>query len=471
MRVFTHLTKGWRKLFWLVAVLALVADLASKEWLYRPATARAQALQQSETVRTASVRGIDVADLDGDGALDVVVAMLDRIVYYTGPVEQSGAPAVVLGGLSGVTDVQALDANGDGRTDLVVAAGAVQWYEQQGDLSFAPPQPVAAAGEYSALCAGDMDADGDQDLLTVSDGLTWHENIAEGGFGPPQRATTRVPDIGALQAADMDGDGDADVLLLAGNRILWLRNSGRGNLTAGTSLEPSGNITAFHVADLDGDGDADLLTAGRVIAWYENHGQAEFAGREIVAEEVAAVKGLSTMDLDGDGDVDVLAVSEGEIAWYENTPRHPVKIIPGLLHLVPHEGNQQGAFGLGPSSPTFFIVAACIGLAVIVVLMWRMPAHRWHIHLALGLLAGGALGNLYDRLALGVVRDFIDAHWGTWHWPTFNVADMAICVGFAIVFVDSFLVAPTEEGSPEEPAGVEAEAAEGEPDAAGEAER
>ena len=112
-----------------------------------------------------------------------------------------------------------------------------------------------------------------------------------------------------------------------------------------------------------------------------------------------------------------------------------IDIIPGLLRIAPHGGNVQGAFGLGPANPMFFAVVALLGLAVILILLWRMPPHRWHVHTALGLLAGGAMGNLYDRLALGFVRDFVDLYWRRWHWPTFNGADIAIFLGVASILL------------------------------------
>ncbi len=118
----------------------------------------------------------------------------------------------------------------------------------------------------------------------------------------------------------------------------------------------------------------------------------------------------------------------------------PTVIIPHVLSFVPHEGNPRGAMGLGPENPVFYAVAACVGLVVIVVWLATTPAAKWHVHIALGLLAGGALGNLIDRVAIGKVRDFIDLHWGdAFHWHTFNVADAALCIGFAIVAYEAFL--------------------------------
>ena len=55
---------------------------------------------------------------------------------------------------------------------------------------------------------------------------------------------------------------------------------------------------------------------------------------------------------------------------------------------------------------------------------------------ALSLILGGALGNVIDRILYGYVIDFLDVHVGSWHWPAFNVADSAICVGAALFVLD-----------------------------------
>ena len=66
--------------------------------------------------------------------------------------------------------------------------------------------------------------------------------------------------------------------------------------------------------------------------------------------------------------------------------------------------------------------------------------------LALALILGGALGNLYDRVTLGYVVDFLDFHWSGRHFPAFNIADSAICVGAGLILVEGFLKSP--QGNP-----------------------
>ena len=87
----------------------------------------------------------------------------------------------------------------------------------------------------------------------------------------------------------------------------------------------------------------------------------------------------------------------------------------------------------------FFSVIAVSISAVLVVWLYRMPRGQWLLALSLGLILGGALGNLWDRLAMGYVVDFISVHYHDWYFPAFNIADSAITVGAACMLLDSFL--------------------------------
>lgn len=86
----------------------------------------------------------------------------------------------------------------------------------------------------------------------------------------------------------------------------------------------------------------------------------------------------------------------------------------------------------------FFTVLALVVCVVLIVWIRRLFVQQWALALALALVLGGALGNLADRLRLGYVVDFISVHYGSWYFPTFNVADAAISVGAVIIVLDSF---------------------------------
>jgi signal peptidase II len=87
----------------------------------------------------------------------------------------------------------------------------------------------------------------------------------------------------------------------------------------------------------------------------------------------------------------------------------------------------------------FFTGVAVIVSVVILVWLARAQAHEKLLGVALSLVLGGAIGNLWDRLQYGHVVDFLDFHWAGWHFPAFNVADSAITVGAALMILDMFL--------------------------------
>ena len=85
----------------------------------------------------------------------------------------------------------------------------------------------------------------------------------------------------------------------------------------------------------------------------------------------------------------------------------------------------------------FGIIAAGVSVVLAVWIARLGPTKRWEA-CALALVLSGAIGNLYDRMALGYVVDFISVHYNGYHWPAFNVADAAICVGAAMLLWDMF---------------------------------
>ncbi|MGH9867875.1 MAG: signal peptidase II [Candidatus Polarisedimenticolia bacterium] len=118
-----------------------------------------------------------------------------------------------------------------------------------------------------------------------------------------------------------------------------------------------------------------------------------------------------------------------------------VTLVPGLLDLtyVQNPGGVFGVFkGLEPVwRSVLFTVVPVAAIVLIAVYAWRVPATQTMTHVALALILGGAVGNLVDRVRLGYVVDFVDVHWRGWHWPAFNVADSAICVGVGLLLLES----------------------------------
>jgi signal peptidase II len=140
------------------------------------------------------------------------------------------------------------------------------------------------------------------------------------------------------------------------------------------------------------------------------------------------------------GDQATKTVVERSIPQYTTIP-----IIPRFFNLI-HTSNAGAAFGLFSDSPApwktaLLVVVSSALLAVVIVLMWRSHQLRRGTGVGFALILGGALSNLFDRIRVGRVVDFLDVYYGSYHWPTFNLADSAIVVGagflvFQLLFLD-----------------------------------
>lgn len=139
-------------------------------------------------------------------------------------------------------------------------------------------------------------------------------------------------------------------------------------------------------------------------------------------------------------------------------PYRSVVVIPGFfdLTLVRNPGGVFGLFrDLDPSvRSALFTLVPMLAVVLILVYAYKTPASHRLAQTALALILGGALGNLSDRLRFGHVIDFLDVYVGEYHWPAFNLADSAICVGVGLLVVES-LFAQEREPS-EEPEKLEA---------------
>jgi signal peptidase II len=117
-----------------------------------------------------------------------------------------------------------------------------------------------------------------------------------------------------------------------------------------------------------------------------------------------------------------------------------VPVIPGFFQLV-HVHNTGAAFGIGANAsskivPLLLNFGAIAVFCVVVVYALRSAVSDRLLQTGLHLILGGAIGNLLDRFRFGYVVDFLDVYVGNHHWPAFNVADSAICVGIALLFLD-----------------------------------
>lgn len=102
----------------------------------------------------------------------------------------------------------------------------------------------------------------------------------------------------------------------------------------------------------------------------------------------------------------------------------------GVAFSMLDQGGDTGRWGLS--------VVAFVAATLVLYFFWRTPRTDDRILGALALLLAGIAGNVTDRMRLGFVVDFIDVQLGSWHYPTFNVADAAICIGAGLLIIDMF---------------------------------
>jgi signal peptidase II len=120
-----------------------------------------------------------------------------------------------------------------------------------------------------------------------------------------------------------------------------------------------------------------------------------------------------------------------------------IVVIPGMFRLT-HVQNRGAAFGLFDDSPnewkiTVLVLFSVLAMAVVLALLWKNGHALNATGIGLSLVLGGAVGNLWDRLAAKHVVDFLDFYVGSYHWPAFNVADSAIVIGAFLLVADIML--------------------------------
>jgi len=289
--------------------------------------------------------------VNGDGLMDIATGWEQggtvRVCLHPGPGKVRGAwPAVAVGSVGDVEDAVLADMDGDGATDVVSCAEgdtrviSIHWAPKERErYTDAPawrtePLPVSA-GAMMWMFALPMRIDGKQALVAGGNG----KNAAIGWFEPPADAR-KLADwkwhalreagwVMSLAASDMDGDGDADIVFSdrkgAHSGAGWLENPGampaqpwREHAIGGAGLE----AMFLHLTDLDRDGLDDVLLAVRPkqIQWLrrlDRTGRAWAAHSIPLPENTGGAKAVTTGDMNGDGRPDLVFSCEGATA-----PRH-----------------------------------------------------------------------------------------------------------------------------------------------------
>jgi signal peptidase II len=118
-----------------------------------------------------------------------------------------------------------------------------------------------------------------------------------------------------------------------------------------------------------------------------------------------------------------------------------IPVIENFFHIT-YVRNKGAAFSFLSNASwrlPFFIAISIIAAVVILIAFQKLRDDQKLAHISLAMIFSGAVGNLIDRVRLGEVIDFLDAHWYRHHWPAFNVADSLICVGVFLLAIDMIL--------------------------------
>ncbi len=275
-------------------------------------------------------RGLDVADLDGDGDMEILVAGVDAGTGYLSWFEDvSGTGTAwalhdITAGFTGAHDIHAVDIDGDGLLDVVAASydlDTVAWFENDGTIGspgFWPSYSIASDLD-GAICvnAADMDGDGDVDVVAGGylDGrVLWYES--DGGAWTPHEITTVLDGVYSAEPVDLDRDGDLDVLAAGrvSGHLKWYEQNGSlwiGRFVDTTDLDIAGVRSATAV-DFDRDGDLDVVAAAEyddLFGWWENrnvHRRATFATADVLTAGVDSLEGAIIVDIDRDGSPDIV---------------------------------------------------------------------------------------------------------------------------------------------------------------------
>jgi hypothetical protein len=304
----------------------------------------------------ASAYSVFAADMDNDGDMDVLSASYgdDTIAWYENTATFSFNPTwttlSVNTDADGAEDIFVADIDGDGDLDIVAALNQdnqVAWYENDGDPSDGGwthhiikdyTDPCGSCGGIEDIFVADIDNDGDLDVISANGGdddVEWYANSGDGSSWTKHDIVSGEDDAdgaSAVFAADIDNDGDMDIVaaFFMISKVAWYENDGspsNGGWTTHNVNTPDNANGAedIFVADIDNDGDLDIVEADQLnnkVYWYENDGSPGDGTwtRTKIKAGLDGVYSVFVADMDNDGDMDVVSAVyvDDDIRWHEN---------------------------------------------------------------------------------------------------------------------------------------------------------
>ena len=247
-----------------------------------------------------------LVDLDGDGDLDAVTASDAHMAWHPNDGGVLGAPTTFGGPAYWTSGLAAADLDGDGAIDVVRISRSVgvQWMRNLGGGQFSAPVTIDDSILPWDVTAADLDQDGDADLVLAIGGLARLgviENLGGGTFGSVQLQSQAAYDPRSISTGDVDGDGMPDLVYASYNdeRVDWLRNLGGLGFgspqTVGQGLRW---IFDIELEDMDDDGDLEIVAAAggsNRIVWFENLSGGAFGPEQLLSPRPAPMASSSSM--------------------------------------------------------------------------------------------------------------------------------------------------------------------------------
>ncbi|MGC6486780.1 MAG: FG-GAP-like repeat-containing protein [Planctomycetota bacterium] len=310
------------------------------------------------------VRSVELADLDGDGVLDVVASLGNsasgRWMWRkgNGGVGSAYGPPTLVGHGFDARDIKAADADGDGDLDLLVTwINGMGWFYNDGGGNFGALDEIVDPGvNPESIDAGDFNGDGAADPvlgLRTNPRVELHlsnlQELPSADLIYLQDVTTNWVGIHAhvsARAADLDHDGDQDLLVIAAGgtgsspQVSAYFNDGSGGFGAEQILESGTPVGQFDVCDLNGDGFLDVVvTAGTPLAapaehlrYYIGSGTGNFTGPVSIStgNALGSPWSVRCADVDGDDDVDLFWIQRGGVAVINGVSQSVYRLMGAL---------------------------------------------------------------------------------------------------------------------------------------------
>jgi len=271
-----------------------------------------------------------VADIDGDGAQDIVVAnygtgLPNDIIQFLNDGSGNFSAVSLPDSGDGIFSIDVGDVDGDGDLDIAAAgytSDNVVWWEQDNVNGWTLNTVATTDGPYSVDIA-DINGDGSQDILIASFRADNIQVRYSDGLADPNFLSSNVHPLNAAFeaiAADVDNDGDQDIVFAnwgTSERLGWLENSGASIPVFTEHLidsGPWGTIYQITNADLNADGNMDLVISdgqifGQVVQ-YLGDGTGNFS--KTVIDDATSAESNVVVDIDADGDLDIIHSNEGD---------------------------------------------------------------------------------------------------------------------------------------------------------------